>query len=129
MRSNRRTGTIPERRLRSQLHQRGLRFRVDYPIHVSGLRVRPDVVFTARRVAVFVDGCFWHSCPEHGSIPKANADYWVPKLLRNTERDREIDAGLDAAGWEVIRIWEHEDPVLAAERIRVALESMVETRR
>jgi DNA mismatch endonuclease (patch repair protein) len=123
MRSNRRTGTIPERRLRSELHRQGLRFRVDHPIDASGLKVRPDVVFTARRIAVFVDGCFWHSCPEHGSIPKANADYWVPKLHRNTERDREIDARLNAAGWEVIRIWEHEDPTSAAKRIQRAFSS------
>jgi DNA mismatch endonuclease, patch repair protein len=108
---------MPERRLRSELHRQGLRFRVDHPINASGLRVRPDVVFTARRVAVFVDGCFWHGCPQHGSFPKANADYWVPKLLRNAERDREIDARLHRAGWQVVRVWEHEDPTAAVERI------------
>jgi len=117
MRSNRRTGTIPERRLRSELHRRGLRFRVDYPIQVGGRRVRPDVVFTARRVAVFVDGCFWHGCPEHGSLPKANSDYWTPKLLRTVERDREVNARLKSAGWTVLRIWEHEDVSVAAEEV------------
>jgi DNA mismatch endonuclease (patch repair protein) len=76
------------------------------------------VVFTARRVAVFVDGCFWHGCPEHGSMPKANSDYWRPKLLRNAQRDREVDARLAEAGWEVIHIWEHENPAAAAERVR-----------
>jgi DNA mismatch endonuclease, patch repair protein len=118
MRSNRRTGTIPERRLRSELHRRGLRFRVDYPIQVGGRRVRPDLVFRARRVAVFVDGCFWHGCPEHGSLPKANSDYWTPKLLRTVERDREVSARLKSAGWTVLRIWEHEDVSVAAEEVQ-----------
>lgn len=71
---------------------------------------------------MFVDGCFWHSCPEHRSVPKANADYWVPKLRRNVERDREIDARLQADGWKVIRVWEHEAPTVAAERIRTAID-------
>jgi DNA mismatch endonuclease (patch repair protein) len=108
---------MPERRLRSELHRRGLRFRVDYPIEAGDLKVRPDVVFTARRVAVFVDGCFWHGCPEHGSMPKSNSDYWTPKLLRNVERDREVGARLGSTGWTVLRVWEHEDVGAAAEQI------------
>jgi DNA mismatch endonuclease (patch repair protein) len=117
MRANRRTGTTPELRVRSALHRLGLRFRADYQVNADGLRVRPDVVFTARRVAVFVDGCFWHGCSEHGSMPKANADYWTPKLQRNMERDKDVDARLHAAGWAVVRIWEHEDPRDAADRV------------
>src|SRR5262249_51096120 len=69
---------------------------------------RPDIVFTARRVAVFVDGCFWHCCPEHGSQPAANTWYWEPKLRRNVERDRAADVALGRAGWTVVRLWEHE---------------------
>jgi DNA mismatch endonuclease (patch repair protein) len=126
MRSNRRTGTGPERKLRSELHRRGLRFRVDFPIDAAGLKVRPDIVFTARHVAVFVDGCFWHGCSQHGSVPKANADYWAPKLRRNAERDRENDTRLHAAGWEVIRVWEHENPASAAERIDGRIASLLQ---
>jgi DNA mismatch endonuclease, patch repair protein len=108
MLANRRTDTGPERRLRSELHRRGLRFRKDHPILAAGRRVRPDVVFTRRRVAVFVDGCFWHSCPLHAQTPKANSDYWVPKLAATVQRDRRNDEALKEAGWTVIRIWEHE---------------------
>ena len=117
MKSNRRTGTMPELRLRSALHHRGLRFRVDYPIKAGDLRVRPDVVFTAGRVAVFLDGCFWHACPDHGETPKANSDYWRPKLARNAERDRKVNIQLTAAGWRVVRIWEHEIVDDAVERV------------
>jgi DNA mismatch endonuclease (patch repair protein) len=81
------------------------------------LRVRPDVVFTGARVAVFVDGCFWHRCPIHGSDPKANSDYWAPKLRRNVVRDRRVDQALEAAGWRVVRVWEHEAVDGAAARI------------
>lgn len=112
---NRRTDTKPEVALRSELHRRGLRFRKDHPIRVEGRRpIRPDVVFTRARVAVFVDGCFWHGCPEHQVVPKSNPDYWIPKLRRNVERDREASAILAAAGWTVLRFWEHEDPAQAA---------------
>lgn len=107
---NRRTDTKPEIALRSELHRRGLRFRKDHPIRVQGRRpIRPDVVFTRARVAVFVDGSFWHGCPEHQVVPKSNPDYWIPKLRRNVERDREVDAVLEDDGWTVLRAWEHED--------------------
>ena len=87
----------------------GYRFRKDYRLDLDGgRRVRPDIAFTARRVAVFVDGCFWHACPEHGSKPRANDWYWTPKLARNVERDRVADETLASAGWQVVRIWEHE---------------------
>ena len=108
MRAIRRTDTKPELALRRALHQLGYRYRKDYRLDLaSGRRVRPDIAFTGRKVAVFVDGCFWHGCPEHGSKPRANEWYWGPKLLRNAERDRANDAALTLAGWSVVRLWEH----------------------
>ena len=107
MRANRRTDTKPEMALRRALHRQGFRYRKDYRIDLGGARVRPDIAFTARRVAVFVDGCFWHVCPEHGTKPANNTWYWGPKLARNVERDRAADAALEQAGWRVVRIWEH----------------------
>lgn len=107
-RANPRSDTKPEVALRSALHRHGLRFRKDYPIRTGGGRpIRADIAFMKVRLAVFVDGCFWHGCPEHGVTPIANADYWVPKLARNAERDRESANRLREAGWEVLRIWEH----------------------
>ena len=108
MRAIRRTDTKPEVALRSALHRQGYRFRKDLRLDLDkGARVRPDIVFPARRVAVFVDGCFWHVCPEHGRAPTVNEWYWAPKLRRNVERDRVADAALTAAGWRVVRIWGH----------------------
>ena len=108
MRANRRTDTKPELALRHALHRLGYRYRKDYRLDLaSGRRVRPDIAFTARKVAVFVDGCFWHACPEHGSKPRANQWYWSPKLIKNVERDRVNDAALTLAGWTVVRLWEH----------------------
>ncbi len=114
---NKRVDSLPERRLRSALHAAGLRYRVDLPIRVPGRRpIRPDIVFTRRRVAVFIDGCFWHGCPEHGSSPRRNSDYWSAKLEVNRRRDIEQTAALADAGWLVVRLWEHEslDASLAA---------------
>jgi DNA mismatch endonuclease, patch repair protein len=111
-----RRDTLPERAIRSELHRRGFRFRVDRA-PLPGLRSRADIVFGPARVAVYVDGCFWHSCPEHGTRPKANSDWWERKLARNSERDRETDRTLREHGWEVVRIWEHEDPVEAVDRV------------
>ena len=117
MRAIKRTGTKPELALRSALHRQGYRFRKDYRLDLNGgARVRPDIAFTARRVAVFVDGCFWHACPHHGSRPKNNDWYWSPKLARNVERDRAADDAFTHAGWTVVRLWEHvplEDAVAA----------------
>lgn len=108
MRSNRRVDTKPEARLRSALHRRGFRFRKDYPIRFAERRiVHADIAFTRKKVAVFVDGCFWHSCPEHGTMPRSNQDYWIPKIRQNVERDRQVMDGLRNSGWCVIRIWEH----------------------
>lgn len=108
MRAIKRTGTKPEEALRRALHRLGYRYRKDHRLDLSeGVRVRPDIVFTARKVVVFVDGCFWHACPEHGRQPTVNEWYWTPKLRRTMERDRAADAALTAAGWRVVRLWEH----------------------
>jgi DNA mismatch endonuclease, patch repair protein len=122
MRANRRTDTKPEVALRRALHAQGYRFRKDYRLDLAdGKRVRPDIAFTARRVAVFVDGCFWHACPDHGSKPANNVWYWEPKLRRNVERDRAADAALAAAGWDVVRVWEHEPIDAAVTAVLIAL--------
>jgi DNA mismatch endonuclease (patch repair protein) len=116
MASQRTSGTDPELAVRSALHRQGLRFRV-HRAPVDGVRSKADIVFGPARVAVFVDGCFWHSCPEHATSPKANAGWWSAKLAANQERDRRTDAALQAAGWGVVRVWEHEAPLEAAARI------------
>jgi DNA mismatch endonuclease (patch repair protein) len=85
---------------------------------LGGRFVRPDIVFTRRKVAVFVDGCFWHCCPEHLARPKSNVEYWTAKLARNVQRDRSNDELLRAHGWQSLRFWEHEAPVDAADRIQ-----------
>ncbi|HEU5063660.1 MAG TPA: very short patch repair endonuclease [Solirubrobacterales bacterium] len=120
MRRNRRRDSRPELALRRALHRSGMRFRVDLPIRTEARTVRPDIVFTRARLAVFIDGCFWHCCPQHGTSPKANPRYWRPKLARNVERDRLVDAALSAAGWSVLRAWEHEDPEEVANRVTAA---------
>lgn len=121
----RRSNTKPEVALRSVLHGRGRRFRKDYRLDLTGMRVRPDLVFTRRRLAVFVDGCFWHVCPLHGRAPTHNEWYWTPKLRRNVERDRAADATLEQAGWTVLRIWEHTPPDAAAAMVESALNRAV----
>jgi DNA mismatch endonuclease, patch repair protein len=115
-----RRDTKPELLIRREAHRRGLRYRVDASL--PGLpRRRADMVFVGRHVAVFVDGCFWHSCPLHRSVPRANREWWLEKLRRNTERDRETDAHLQALGWTVLRFWEHEGPVAAVDVIEHAV--------
>lgn len=121
MRRNPRRDTKPEIALRSELHLRGLRFRKDLPLRTSSRVVRPDVVFTRARVAVFVDGCFWHCCPIHGTKPKKNISYWSPKLAQNIVRDEAVNRALAACGWSVIRGWEHESAEEIAERVVAAL--------
>jgi len=114
-----RRDTGPERALRRELHRLGLRFRVDRPL--PGLpRRRADVLFSRARIAVFVDGCFWHACPVHGTTPRANGAWWTSKLARNVERDRATDNHLASLGWLVIRVWEHADMTDAARQIRDA---------
>jgi len=121
MRANPRTGTEPEMLLRSELHRHGLRFRKDLPLRVRDRVIRPDIVFTRARLAVFVDGCFWHACPQHGTQPRANTDYWRPKLERNVARDRAVDEALADAGWRVLRAWEHEPVSDVARRIQALM--------
>jgi DNA mismatch endonuclease, patch repair protein len=118
MQANRRTDTGPERGLRSALHRLGLRFRKDLRLDLGDRYARPDIVFPRARVAVFVDGCFWHSCPQHGQIPRANREYWEPKLARNVERDRENDRALAEAGWTALRFYEHEDAATTAKIVQ-----------
>jgi DNA mismatch endonuclease, patch repair protein len=103
----RRTDTKLEVRVRSMVHRRGLRYRKDYPVRVAGHLVRPDIAFTRAKVAVFIDGCFWHLCPDHGQIPASNTAFWKDKLERNAARDLEQTRALESAGWTVLRIWEH----------------------
>jgi DNA mismatch endonuclease (patch repair protein) len=118
MQAVRRSDTKPETELRSALHRLGYRFRKDMRLDLADqVRVRPDIVFTRQQVAVFVDGCFWHACPDHGRQPETNEWYWSPKLTKNVERDRRADAALTEAGWTVIRVWEHEDVAAAVARI------------
>lgn len=120
MRGNRGVDTTPEVALRSALHRRGLRFRKHVQA-VRELRCRPDIVFASRRVAVFVDGCYWHRCPTHGVSPRQNAEYWSAKLDRNVARDRRNDEALAAAGWKVVRVWEHEPVEHALAAVEAAL--------
>lgn len=116
MRSNKGRDTKPELALRRAIHARGLRYRVSIR-PVPEVRRTADVVFTRARVAVFLDGCFWHGCPEHHTKSKTNSQYWADKVTANRRRDVQTDALLRQAGWLVIRIWEHEDPHEAAVRI------------
>lgn len=112
MQGNRRRDTKPEIALRSALHARGWRFRVQYPVPGRSRRSM-DIAFTRRRVAVLVDGCFWHGCADHGSRPATNSAYWSEKVRRNRVRDADTDLALHEAGWTVIRIWEHESVMTA----------------
>lgn len=121
MRANRRRDSKPEVALRSELHRRGYRFRVDFPVAIESGRVRPDLVFPKRKVAVFVDGCFWHSCPQHATQPKKNSSYWTAKLEENVHRDRRHSRELEAMGWKVLRIWAHVPVDEAAGEVEDAL--------
>ncbi len=115
--------TACEMLLRRELHRRGLRYRV-HTRPENALRIRADIVFRLARVAVFVDGCFWHSCPEHGTKSRSNAAWWDMKLATNSTRDRANTAALESRGWTILRFWEHEDSIDAA---RVVLD-VVRTR-
>ncbi|MFD6062546.1 very short patch repair endonuclease [Rhodococcus wratislaviensis] len=120
MRAQRRRDTAPELALRRELHRRGVRYYVDRA-PMKGVRRRADLVFPRRKVAVYVDGCFWHSCPQHATFPKNNAQWWAEKLAGNVTRDRDTDTRLADAGWTVVRVWEHENPAVAADRVQEAL--------
>lgn len=122
MRANRRRDTSPELRVRRLLHAGGLRFRVDTAPGPDRRR-RADIVFTRARIAVFIDGCFWHGCPIHFVAPKTNAAYWGPKIEANRARDISTTAHLVEDDWLVLRFWEHEDPEVVAEEIISAWKS------
>jgi DNA mismatch endonuclease (patch repair protein) len=122
MRAQRERDTGIERAIRSRLHARGLRFRVHRRL-LAGSRREVDVVFPGAKVAVFVDGCFWHGCPEHGTWPRNNAEFWRRKIEANVRRDTDTNARLEADGWTVLRVWEHESPAEAASRIAAAVDA------
>ncbi len=117
----RQRNTSAEMALRRALHARGLRYRVQVTVLTNPRRVA-DVAFCGLRVAVFVDGCFWHGCPVHATWPKQNADFWRAKIETNIARDSDTDERLRTNGWHVIRVWAHEEPKIAAERIAHTLE-------
>ncbi|MFJ5026823.1 very short patch repair endonuclease [Streptomyces sp. NPDC088560] len=117
MRSNKGRDTRPERALRSAVHTLGLRFTVSTR-PLPKVRRTADLVFTRVRLAVFLDGCYWHGCPDHHTLAATNTAYWTDKLEGNRRRDRQTDQWLREAGWEVLRVWEHEDPKAAALRVR-----------
>ena len=113
-------GTTPEVMLRRALHRKGLRYRVG--LQVPGLPRRTiDIAFPRICLAVFVDWCFWHACPEHATWPASNAAWWHDKLARNVARDRDTADVLEQAGWQVLRVWEHEDPEVASTRVETAV--------
>lgn len=116
MKCQARKDTAVELALRHALHRRGLRYRLQVS-PLPGLRRRVDIAFPGPRVVVDVRGCFWHCCPQHGTRVSSNADWWVAKLRRNVERDADTERRLGDAGWQVIVVWEHDDPEDAAQRI------------
>ncbi|MBF6194152.1 very short patch repair endonuclease [Nocardia sp. CDC186] len=121
MRANRRRDTRPELAIRRLVHAAGLRYRVDYPPLKGNRRMRADLVFTRAKVAVFIDGCFWHGCPEHHRPSRTNAEFWANKISANRERDSRTNTLLRQTGWTVLRVWEHEAPDQAAGRIIAAV--------
>ncbi|WP_327676546.1 very short patch repair endonuclease [Kitasatospora sp. NBC_00458] len=120
MRANKGRDTTPELRLRALVHAAGLRYRVSAR-PLTGLRRTADLVFTKAKVAVFVDGCYWHGCPEHGTTPAVHQEFWTRKLNRTKERDIETNRALREAGWTVVRLWEHTPPEVAAETVVAAV--------
>ncbi|WP_209960189.1 MULTISPECIES: very short patch repair endonuclease [unclassified Micromonospora] len=121
MRSNRSADTKPEMALRRQLFRRGMRYRVGYRISLPRRAVRADIVFTRQKVAVFVDGCFWHGCSLHCRMPSDPSGYWHQKIDRNKARDKVVNDALGEAGWTVLRVWEHEPVELSADAIAATL--------
>ncbi|WP_329235123.1 very short patch repair endonuclease [Streptomyces canus] len=114
--------TAPEVAVRKLLHAAGMRYRVNVPVPDMPRRTI-DIAFTKTKVAVFLDGCFWHGCPQHATRPKANAEWWRTKLDKNMARDRETTAHLEQRGWTVLRFWEHEHPEAIARRVTEARET------
>ena len=115
--------TSAEMAVRRELHRRGFRYRVNSRIPELG-RTRPDIVFPREQIAIFVDGCFWHKCPEHATFPQSNAAWWAEKLKHNVQRDRKTDRNLVEKGWHVVRIWEHVPPKEAADQIQDLVEDL-----
>lgn len=128
MQSVRQRNTSAEYALRRELYALGLRYRIHVPVLSKPRRVA-DVAFSGLRVAVFVDGCFWHGCPLHATWPKQNANFWRAKIIANQERDRDTERRLAASGWQVVRVWAHEPPKAAAERIATVVEMRKAKRR
>jgi DNA mismatch endonuclease (patch repair protein) len=126
MRSNKSRDTGPELALRSAVHRLGLRYRVGVR-PVPGLRRTGDLVFTRARVVVFLDGCFWHGCPDHHTVAKTNASFWAAKVRGNRERDVQTTRQMEEAGWCVIRVWEHESPAVAALRVADTVHKRLES--
>jgi DNA mismatch endonuclease (patch repair protein) len=120
-----RKDTKPELELRRALHRRGLRYRVQLKVPGNNRRTI-DIAFPRARLAVYVDGCFWHGCPEHHVLPQANSEWWTWKVERNQSRDRDTDRQLAEQGWAVLRVWEHEHVGSAAERIALAYRDLLE---
>jgi len=125
MQSNRPRDTRPEVELRSGLHAAGLRFRKHYR-PIKGSRCEVDVAFTRWKVAVLLDGCFWHGCPQHATRPATNEEWWAAKLDGNIARDRQTDLALTAAGWTVLRFWEHEPTAEVVAKVREVITERVE---
>nr|WP_237704704.1 very short patch repair endonuclease [Nesterenkonia sp. F] len=122
MRANRARDTKPELAVRRLLHARGRRYRVSYRPLPQDRRRSVDLAFARKKIAVLIDGCYWHGCPEHFIMPKSNVDYWSAKIARNRERDAETTLLLQEAGWTVLRFWEHEDPEHIAAAVERALD-------
>ncbi|WP_081586179.1 very short patch repair endonuclease [Tsukamurella sp. 1534] len=120
MQANKSRDTRPELALRRAVHGLGLRYRVD-KAPIAGLRRRADLVFPRQKVAVFLDGCFWHGCPEHHTVSKTNSAFWQEKVEVNRRRDRETDRRLADEGWTVVRVWEHENVSAGAARVYAAV--------
>lgn len=120
MQGNRRKDTHPELAVRRAVHALGLRYRVDAR-PLPDLNRRADLVFRGAKIAVFVDGCYWHGCPRHGTWPATNSEYWSSKIRRNVARDRDTDERLISQGWLPLRFWEHDDPDMAAVSIRASV--------
>lgn len=128
MRANRGTHTGPEMSVRRALHARGWRYRTHKRLSAAGIQVRPDLVFSSQRVAIFIDGCYWHGCPTHGSSPKGNSEYWQAKFLRNTARDTRVNEALRSEGWTVVRVWEHVAIAEATQQIERVLRKQSQMR-
>jgi DNA mismatch endonuclease, patch repair protein len=122
MLGNKSRDTQPEKALRSAVHALGLRYRVSTR-PLPDLRRTADLVFRRERIAVFLDGCFWHGCPEHGTTIRSNSEYWMRKIELNQLRDRDTDSKLESAGWQSVRVWEHEPPGQAARRVEAVVRS------